>query len=58
MAKKKAAPKELVVKMDKPKKAPSFRIGDIGQDIKALQLQLGLEPTGIYDVATMEAETK
>lgn len=59
MAKKKAAPqKELVVKMDKPKKAPSFRIGDIGQDVKALQLQLGLEPTGIYDVATMEAETK
>ena len=59
MDKKKAAPKkEIVVKMDQPKKQPSFRIGDIGQDVKALQLQLGLEPTGIYDVATMEAETK
>lgn len=44
--------------MDKPKKEPSFRIGDIGQDIKALQKELGLPETGIYDVATMEAETK
>lgn len=59
MAKKKTTPKkELVVKMDKPKKQPSFRIGDIGQDIKALQKQLGLPETGIYDKATMEAETK
>lgn len=59
MAKKKAAPKEkLVVKMDRPKKAPSFRIGDIGQDVKALQRVLGLPETGIYDKATMEAETK
>lgn len=60
MAKKKAAApqKEIVVKMDKPKKAPSFRIGDIGQDIKALQKSLGLPETGIYDKATMEAETK
>lgn len=59
MAKKKTTPKkELVVKMDKPKKQPSFRIGDIGQDIKALQKSLGLPETGIYDKATMEAETK
>lgn len=61
MAKKKAAPKkDLNVKLDKPakKKAPSFRIGDIGQDIKALQKVLGLPETGIYDKATMEAETK
>lgn len=59
MAKKKAAPKkEIVVKMDKPKKQPSFRIGDIGQDVKALQKALGLPETGIYDKATMEAETK
>lgn len=60
MAKKQTKKVDPVIKLDKPakKKAPSFRIGDIGQDIKALQLQLGLEPTGIYDVATMEAETK
>lgn len=59
MAKKKATPKkELTVKLDKPKKAPSFRIGYIGQDVKALQKALGLPETGIYDKATMEAETK
>lgn len=32
-----------------------FRIGDIGQEVKALQKELGLPETGIYDVATDKA---
>ena len=32
-----------------------FRIGDIGQDVKALQKELGLPETGIYDAATDKA---
>lgn len=60
MANKQTKKVDPVIKLDKPakKKQPSFRIGDIGQDIKALQKELGLPETGIYDKATMEAETK
>lgn len=36
-------------------KTTTFRIGDIGQDVKALQKELGLPETGIYDAATDKA---
>ena len=40
-----------------PKKT-MFRIGDIGKDVMALQKQLGLPETGIYDAATHKAATE
>lgn len=40
-----------------PKKT-MFRIGDIGKDVMALQKQLGLPETGIYDAATHRAASE
>lgn len=58
MEKKVVAETEIEMeKKETPKKKakPRFQIGYIGQEVKALQKELGLPETGIYDVATDKA---